>query len=90
MEGIIIKTPYKIIYNYLYKNPPIQLLMEDLLAIELPNGNYLDVGWYPQFNPKGVYKVILIPKDETIEDFPLLLETKSLEEVIKYVQAYEC
>ena len=59
-----------ILYNELYLldekialADQIDCLKEDLLQVESPDANYvLDVGWYPEFNIKGQFKIIIIRK----------------------------
>jgi hypothetical protein len=46
-------------YNYLYENMPIDWREEDLLFVRLPNGNAIDVGWYPACDPTGRFKITL-------------------------------
>lgn len=47
----------EIIFNDLYEDAPIELLMQDLAAIKLADGTFVDIGWYPQFDPAGCYRV---------------------------------
>ena len=35
------------------------VLSEDLLEIELPSGRIIDVGWYPEHDPEGAYRILL-------------------------------
>jgi hypothetical protein len=35
------------------------LLSEDLLEVSLPSGRTIDVGWYPEHDPSGAYRVTL-------------------------------
>lgn len=37
----------------------LDLLKEDLIHIEYTNGYILDVGYYPEFNPKGKFKIVV-------------------------------
>ena len=34
-------------------------LREDLLEIDLPSGLTIDVGWYPEGDPKGAYRIVV-------------------------------
>ena len=38
-------------------NPDV--LLQDLLEIELPDGKIIDVGWYPEHDPTGRYRITL-------------------------------
>jgi hypothetical protein len=42
-------------------------LSEDLIQVEYDNGYIIDVGWYPEMDPKGCLKVVLMVK-KCIED----------------------
>lgn len=60
MNQILIDIPEaRVIYNYLYQNMPIDWREEDLFLAELPNGDYLDVGWYPACDPDGWFRIAL-------------------------------
>src|SRR5665213_648822 len=50
------------------------VLSEDLLEISLPSGRNIDVGWYPEHDPSGSYRITLY-RDRT--DYPLRQITKS-------------
>jgi hypothetical protein len=47
------------IYNYLYQDMPIEWREEDLLLVKLPDGDFIDVGWYPACDPTGWFKITL-------------------------------
>lgn len=38
----------------------IDLLKEDLIQIQYKNGYIIDVGWYPEFSKKGLFKIFVI------------------------------
>jgi hypothetical protein len=60
MNQILINVPQaRVIYNYLYDDMPIDWREEDLFLAELPNGDYLDVGWYPACDPDGRFRIAL-------------------------------
>jgi len=77
-------SPGKINYNDLnldkgksLKNQ-IDALKEDLLQVDYNNKYIIDVGWYPEFDENGKFKVYLI------EDFDwssprIIMESKTIE-----------
>lgn len=52
-----------ILFNSLHEDPDPALLMQDILGVRLPSGHVIDVGWYPQFDPEGRYKITLSNAD---------------------------
>ncbi|MFI5386508.1 MAG: hypothetical protein ACHQ50_10360 [Fimbriimonadales bacterium] len=63
----------QISYNHLYENMPIDWREEDLLFVRLPNGNVIDVGWYPACDPKGRFKITLSdPAQNQIDSIRML------------------
>jgi hypothetical protein len=48
-----------ITYNYLCDQMPVEWRESDLLFVKLPNGNTIDVGWYPACDPTGRFKITL-------------------------------
>lgn len=53
----------------LYDTTDIHDLTQDMLQIELPGGLFIDVGWYPQWNPSGRYMILVFRDnvDDTLE-----------------------
>ncbi|WP_412028809.1 hypothetical protein [Deinococcus yunweiensis] len=45
-------------------------LKEDLLQVVYPDGQTLDVGWYPEGDPKGEYRILVVSDGDW--DTPLL------------------
>jgi hypothetical protein len=45
------------LFNRLYDTDNPELLDEDLLTVRLANGFCIDVGWFPQNDPRGRYIV---------------------------------
>ena len=74
-----------ILFNSLYENPDPAHLMHDLLAVELADGCCIDVGWYPQFDPAGRYKVSIL--DEDGSTVGTVFETRDVHEVVEAVEA---
>lgn len=61
------------------------ILKEDLLQIEFNHSYLIDVGWYPEFDSKGSFKIMLI-KNYKWEDPVHILETRSLIELENIVE----
>jgi hypothetical protein len=66
----------------------IQDLDQDILEVELPNGVVIDVGWFPQYDPKGHFRLSVyhLYRNEPLRP-PIDLETpfqvaKAVEEVV--------
>lgn len=38
----------------------LEHLKEDLLQLQLPNGDIVDVGWLPEFDPTGAFHVTVV------------------------------
>lgn len=55
-------------------------LKEDLLQIELNNTYIIDVGWYPEFEIKGNFKIVVIENYDWLK-FKEEYETKDLKEM---------
>jgi hypothetical protein len=43
--------------NHLYRSTDPELLDADLVTIGLRNGYFIDVGWYPEHDPRGRYVI---------------------------------
>ena len=43
--------------NHLYPTTSPDYLLSDLVTIALPNGCYVDLGWYPEHQPNGQFIV---------------------------------
>lgn len=57
-EPIAVCTPEGArVTNHLYRSKNPAYLSQDLLTIALPNGFFVDVGWYPESDPNGNYVV---------------------------------
>lgn len=48
-----------IVKGCLYPTKDPVYLREDLLEIDLPSGLTIDVGWYPEGDPEGKYRIVL-------------------------------
>lgn len=47
----------KVIYNSLYAADAASHRTQDVLFLELGNGVFIDVGWYPDRDPAGSYRI---------------------------------
>jgi len=74
----------EILFNSLYDDPEPAHLMQDLFAAELPDGCFIDVGWYPQFDPAGRYKISILNADGL--DMGTVFETRDVHQVVEVVQ----
>ncbi len=45
------------VYSFLYRTTDPEYLTQDILAVTLPNGFYVDVGWFPEHDPTGRYVI---------------------------------
>lgn len=43
----------------IYADADRSILGEDMLDVTLPNGVLVSVGWYPECDPKGQYRIIV-------------------------------
>lgn len=48
-----------IVKGCVYQTKEPVYLREDLLEIDLPSGLTIDVGWYPEGDPGGAYRIVL-------------------------------
>jgi hypothetical protein len=47
----------KVIYNSLYADRALAHLTEDVALVDLGNNVLIDVGWYPDRDPAGSYRI---------------------------------
>jgi hypothetical protein len=45
------------VYSFLYRTTNPEYLMQDVLAVSLPSGFYIDVGWFPEHELTGNYVI---------------------------------
>lgn len=59
MTPLSLKLPRgaEIAFNSLYDSKQPILLIQDVLFVSLPNDIYIDVGWYPEHDPSGAYRI---------------------------------
>lgn len=69
----------------------IHNLDQDMLQIELPGSVFIDVGWYPDWDPKGEYRLVVFRDtfDNPIEPMLRSQDVKQIRQAIyKYVAKY--
>jgi hypothetical protein len=59
MNPLPLKLPHgaEIAFNSLYASKQPSSLVQDVLFISLPNEVFIDVGWYPEHDPLGSYRI---------------------------------
>lgn len=84
LSSIQASYPTVTIKGEIFNSKSPVVLSEDLLEVSLPSGRTIDVGWYPEHNPSGSYRVLLY-RDHT--GYPLKqIRTKDVFEVIQTLQ----
>lgn len=79
-----------IIYNDFYLNDKISLeeqidfLKEDMLQIQFSKDYLLDIGWYPEFDENGSFKIVIV-KNFDWSNLLFKKECKNLVELKKYI-----
>jgi len=51
------RSKAKVIFNSLYADRALAHLTEDVALIDLGNKVFIDVGWYPDRDPAGSYRI---------------------------------
>ena len=79
--------PGAVIANYLYPAMTLADLTQDILTVHLPNGYYIDVGWYPEHDPKGRYVIRVFREhwDQQKLDTPIM--TRDQHQVRYFVES---
>jgi hypothetical protein len=73
------------VYNALYANTNPEDLTQDLLAVALPTGFFVDVGWFPEHDPLGTYCIRVFWQEWSAQQIPTI-KTKNLNEVVQIVE----
>src|SRR5262249_16724021 len=47
----------RVIFNYLCPTYDPLALTQDIALVSLPNNVFIDVGWYPEHDPHGAYRI---------------------------------
>lgn len=80
----------RVLFNSLYDSKEPALLGQDLVCVELENGKFIDVGWYPQFDPTGHYKVALYGPSWEIEAAHKTKDVRKVVEIVKTLANASC
>jgi len=72
----------RVVYSGLYNNLDLSLLSEDLLAVELPGGFWVDLGWTPEHNPIGAFGILVYYSQEIVYE----TSCKTPKEAIRLVE----
>jgi hypothetical protein len=66
--------------------------MEDILEIKnIKNGTFIHLGWYPEFNPEGTFKIFISDTDyngKIIEEFESKSKQEMVNELITAIKKY--
>jgi hypothetical protein len=62
----------------------LPLLDQDVLEVVLPTGFSISVGWFPQYDPSGSFRISLFNGNGTLARVPI--EGKTPGEVLKYLE----
>lgn len=55
-------------------------LTQDMLQVELPGNVFIDVGWYPDLDPKGEYRIVVF-KDRVENQIEPMFASRDVAEV---------
>lgn len=69
----------------LYAELHPDVMLQDILEVDLGGGFYIDVGWYPEHDPKGEFWIRTF-RDTWDEQFGTPIKTRSPEDVRKWVE----
>lgn len=56
-------TGAEVVFNSLYDVLQPSVLTQDTLLVSLPNDVFIDVGWYPERDPSGSFRVNVYRRD---------------------------
>ena len=71
--------------NYLYPELEADDLTQDMLTVRLPNGYYVDVGWFPENDPSGRFVIRVFYEYSNVQ-VANPIETKDISRVVFFVQ----
>jgi len=74
------------VYSFLYRTADPEYLTQDVLAVSLPNGFYIDVGWFPEHDPGGSYVIRVFYQYWDAQQI-LPIQVKTVDEVIQVVES---
>jgi len=72
MTAVHLSLPEEaIVRGALYAENDPAYLVQDLLEVELPRGIFIDVGWYPDHDPNGHYRIVVFERswDNQLADY---------------------
>jgi hypothetical protein len=73
------------LFNALYPSRDPQLLTDDLYAAELPDGIFINVGWFPESDPAGAYEIcVYLGEFDNLILKPI--ETDDLNQVVRRIE----
>ena len=73
--------PDVVIKGCLFPTKEPAYLREDLLELDLPSGLSIDVGWYPEGDPSGAYRIVVF-KDYWLNQKTEPIKTNSTDSVV--------
>lgn len=73
------------IYNFLYRTRHPEYLVQDQLSIALPNGFFIDVGWFPEHDPTGEY-IIRVFYEYWNDQKIIPIQTRDIDEAVRTVE----
>jgi hypothetical protein len=66
--------------------------MEDLLELKnIQNGTFIHLGWYPEFDPKGAFKIVVLDSDyngKIIKEFESKSKNETADELTILIAKY--
>jgi hypothetical protein len=87
MKPINIRVPQgSEIANYLYPEMDLDDLDQDLITVRLPSGYFVDVGWYPEHDPRGRFVTRVFQGAWDNQKLDKTLETRNISELIFNVE----
>ena len=73
------------VYSFLYRTTDPEYLTQDVLAVSLPSGFYIDVGWFPEHDPEGCYVIRVFYQYWDDQKIPPI-EVKTVDDVVREVE----
>ncbi len=74
-----------VVKGQLFHTYDLDYLLQDILEIDLPNGLSIDLGWFPECDPSGSFRVVVFKefwKNQLREPF----ETRSISEAVDEIR----
>ena len=70
----------------LYESLDADVLLQDLLEMEMPGGKTIDVGWYPEHDPNGRFRVRLYQDND--QDYLMRAFADTPSEALEFVRVF--